>query len=86
MNWNFSHWIFAASVVALTGSRSRLTRRPLPVDDPVQRCPDITQAKTVLGWQPKTDLKDGLRRTIEYFDRVLATGSRTGGSLAVLAA
>ena len=64
----------AEMVVALTGSRSRLTRRPLPVDDPVQRCPDITQAKTVLGWQPKTDLRDGLRRTIEYFDKLLARG------------
>jgi UDP-glucuronate decarboxylase len=55
----------------MTGSRSKLTRRPLPVDDPVQRCPDITQATAVLGWQPKTDLKTGLARTIDYFDKLL---------------
>jgi UDP-glucuronate decarboxylase len=58
----------------MTGSRSKITRRPLPVDDPVQRCPDITEAKTLLGWQPKTDLKIGLDRTIEYFDKLLAKG------------
>jgi UDP-glucuronate decarboxylase len=55
----------------MTGSRSKLTRRPLPIDDPVQRCPDITQATAVLGWQPKTDLKTGLARTIDYFDKLL---------------
>ena len=58
-------------IIAMTGSRSKLARRPLPVDDPVQRCPDITQATAVLGWQPKTDLKEGLARTIEYFDKLL---------------
>ena len=61
-------------IIAMTGSRSKLTRRPLPVDDPVQRCPDITQATAVLGWQPKTDLKEGLARTIEYFDKLLTEG------------
>jgi UDP-glucuronate decarboxylase len=59
-------------VVALTGSRSQIVRRPLPIDDPVQRCPDITQAQAVLGWQPRTALKDGLTRTIAYFDQLLA--------------
>jgi UDP-glucuronate decarboxylase len=44
----------------------------LPVDDPTQRCPEITQANAVLGWQPTTPLKEGLSRTIEYFDRLLA--------------
>jgi UDP-glucuronate decarboxylase len=64
----------AASIIGLTGSRSTMAYRPLPVDDPVQRCPDITQARTVLGWQPHTALKDGLSRTIAYFDQLLTRG------------
>jgi UDP-glucuronate decarboxylase len=47
----------------------------LPIDDPVQRCPDTTKAEAVLGWQPKTNLRDGLARTIQYFDKLLAKGS-----------
>ncbi len=62
----------AELVIALTGSRSTITRRPLPIDDPVQRCPDIAQARAVLGWQPRTELKDGLSRTIGYFDKLLS--------------
>ncbi len=61
----------AELVIALTGSHSEIVYRALPVDDPVQRCPDITQAKNVLGWQPRTALKDGLTRTIAYFDQLL---------------
>ena len=61
----------AELVIALTGSHSEIVYRPLPVDDPVQRCPDITQAQSVLGWQPRTALKDGLTRTIAYFDQLL---------------
>ena len=49
----------AELVIALTGSHSEIVYRPLPVDDPVQRCPDITQAQSVLGWQPRTALKTG---------------------------
>ncbi len=67
----------AAIIVALIGSRSSMVYRPLPVDDPVQRCPDITQAQTVLGWQPRTALEDGLSRTISYFDRLLTTAGQT---------
>jgi UDP-glucuronate decarboxylase len=59
-------------VIALTGSRSTIVHRPLPVDDPVQRCPDIAQARAALGWQPRTELKDGLSRTIAYFDKLLS--------------
>jgi len=62
----------AELVIALTGSRSEIVYRPLPVDDPVQRCPDISQAQAVLGWQPRTELKDGLARTIAYFDQLLS--------------
>jgi UDP-glucuronate decarboxylase len=67
----------AEIIVALIGSRSTMVYRPLPVDDPVQRCPDITQAQTVLGWQPRTALEDGLSRTIAYFDRLLTTAGQT---------
>ena len=66
----------AELVIALTGSRSSITRRPLPVDDPVQRCPDIAQATALLAWQPATPLKDGLARTIAYFDRLLSERSQ----------
>jgi UDP-glucuronate decarboxylase len=59
-------------VIALTASRSRIVRRPLPVDDPVQRCPDICLAESVLGWRPRTALKEGLTRTIDYFDQLLS--------------
>jgi UDP-glucuronate decarboxylase len=67
----------AEIIVALIGSRSTMVYRPLPVDDPVQRCPDITQAQTVLGWQPRTALEDGLSNTIAYFDQLLTTGGQT---------
>jgi UDP-glucuronate decarboxylase len=66
----------AELIVALTGSRSTMVYRPLPVDDPVQRCPDITQAATMLGWHPRTALRDGLGRTIAYFDQLLTRGGR----------
>jgi UDP-glucuronate decarboxylase len=61
----------AEKVIALTGSKSKLVKKPLPSDDPRQRCPDITLAKAKLDWQPKVQLEEGLRRTIEYFDNEL---------------
>jgi UDP-glucuronate decarboxylase len=61
----------AERVIAQIGSRSKLVFRPLPVDDPLQRCPDITQAKAVLGWEPRVRLEVGLERTIAYFDKLL---------------
>jgi UDP-glucuronate decarboxylase len=76
----------AELVIALTGSRSPITRRPLPVDDPVQRCPDIAQATALLGWHPTTDLKAGLARTIAYFDRLLSDPGGVAGSLVPIAA
>ena len=63
----------AERCVALTGSRSRIVERPLPVDDPKRRQPDITRARTLLGWEPKVALEDGLPRTIEYFRSKLGT-------------
>nr|WP_062224087.1 UDP-glucuronic acid decarboxylase family protein [Aureimonas sp. D3] len=57
----------AELVVDLTGSRSRIVRRPLPVDDPRRRRPDIAKAKALLNWEPKVSLRAGLTRTIGYF-------------------
>jgi UDP-glucuronate decarboxylase len=65
-------------VMELTGSRSKIVRRPLPVDDPVRRCPDITEAGRMLGWRPETPLADGLTRTIAYFDRLLSENQELG--------
>jgi len=62
----------ARRVIALTGTKSNLVFRPLPVDDPMQRCPDISKAKAVLGWEPKVELDEGLGKTISYFDRLLS--------------
>ena len=57
----------AEAIIALAGSQSRIVTRPLPLDDPRVRQPDITRARTLLGWEPKVPLPDGLRRTLEYF-------------------
>jgi UDP-glucuronate decarboxylase len=61
----------AEAVLRLTGSKSKIEFKPLPTDDPLQRCPDITQAKELLGWEPKVALADGLERTIAYFRSIL---------------
>ena len=58
---------FAEAIQRLTGTKSPLVHKPLPVDDPRQRRPDITLARTVLGWEPRVGLDDGLRSTIAYF-------------------
>jgi UDP-glucuronate decarboxylase len=62
-------------VLELTGSRSPLVHKPLPSDDPRQRCPDITLAERSLGWRPTVQLREGLTRTIEYFDSQLKRGA-----------
>lgn len=61
----------AQTIIELTGSRSRIVYRPLPQDDPLQRRPDITRARDLLDWEPKVALRDGLARTIAYFDKLL---------------
>ncbi len=67
----FSMLQLAQQVLDLTGSKSRLVYKPLPADDPVRRKPDIGLARAVLGWEPATALEQGLKRTIEYFDKTL---------------
>lgn len=61
----------ARIVIDMTGSPSRIVHRPLPVDDPRRRRPDISKAQALLGWRPKIPLRDGLTRTISYFEREL---------------
>lgn len=61
----------ADEVIALTGSGSKLVHRPLPSDDPMQRRPDITFAQEALGWEPSIQLREGLLKTITYFDDLL---------------
>ena len=61
----------AELILELTESKSEVTYHPLPEDDPVQRCPDITLAKKVLDWEPKVPLEEGLAKTIEYFRGVV---------------
>jgi dTDP-glucose 4,6-dehydratase len=58
---------FAEEIIALTGTKQKIVYKPLPVDDPKQRRPDITRAKEILGWSPKVSRKDGLKITYDYF-------------------
>jgi UDP-glucuronate decarboxylase len=67
----FSILELASTVIDLTGSRSRVIHRPLPQDDPRQRQPDISQAQQLLSWAPRTPLKEGLTKTIAYFQDLL---------------
>ena len=68
----------AERVLTLTGSSSKVVYRPLPQDDPMQRCPDISKAQALMDWTPTVKLNDGLARTIAYFDRLLT--ERDGSS------
>jgi UDP-glucuronate decarboxylase len=74
----------AKMVIEITGSRSEIVRKPLPGDDPKQRQPDITRARTALGWEPKVPAREGLTRTVGYFRELLADEiSAVGEKLAV---
>ena len=68
----------ASAVLEVTESGSKLTTRPLPQDDPKQRCPDISRAKSVLGWQPEVDLKTGLTHTVAYYRELIQEGAIAG--------
>jgi UDP-glucuronate decarboxylase len=61
----------AERVIDLVNAKSRIVHKPLPQDDPLQRCPDITLARRELGWEPKVPLEEGLRRTVGYFEELL---------------
>jgi UDP-glucuronate decarboxylase len=65
----------AEMVIELTGTKGKIRFEALPSDDPRQRQPDIAKAKQVLGWEPTTQLRDGLVKTIAYFDRLLSEGA-----------
>jgi UDP-glucuronate decarboxylase len=67
----------AERIIHITGASSRIVHRPLPEDDPLQRCPDITMAQNVLGWEPTIELDAGLARTVAYFKQML--GESKGG-------
>ena len=69
----FSMLQVAQLVIELTGSKSKLVNRPLPQDDPRQRQPDINMAKNSLGWEPTQQLREGLTKTIHYFQNRLNT-------------
>jgi UDP-glucuronate decarboxylase len=66
----------AERVIDLVNSKSKIVHKPLPQDDPMQRCPDITMARRELGWEPKVPLEEGLRRTVGYFEGLLSRGPK----------
>lgn len=65
----------AKTVLEVTGTRSQIVYRPVPEDDPKQRKPDITKAKTLLGWEPKVDLREGLELSMDYFKARVAANA-----------
>ena len=67
----FTMWELAHKVIELTGSKSQILQMPLPQDDPKQRRPDITEAKSMLNWEPKINLEQGLIKTIDYFRNIV---------------
>jgi UDP-glucuronate decarboxylase len=62
----------AEMIIEITGSRSKIVRKPLPSDDPRQRQPDIAKARAVLGWEPTVEAREGIERTVAYFRTLLA--------------
>ena len=70
----------AELILELTGSRSKIVHRPLPQDDPQKRRPDISEAERVLGWRPAISLREGLTKTIPYFEQLVAQGDVVGAT------
>jgi dTDP-glucose 4,6-dehydratase len=68
---------FAERIRSITGSKSQIVKKPLPVDDPQQRRPDISRAKKILGWEPRVSLEDGLKETIAWFQANLDAPGRS---------
>jgi dTDP-glucose 4,6-dehydratase len=69
----------AEMVIELSGSHSEISHQPLPEDDPKQRCPDITRAREALGWEPQTQAREGLAKTLTWFASLAGTSSATRG-------
>ncbi len=67
----------AQQVLKVTGSKSKISYEPLPQDDPKQRCPDISKAKRLLGWEPKVDLQTGLQMSLDYFKKAVEEETTT---------
>ncbi|MEM7426854.1 MAG: UDP-glucuronic acid decarboxylase family protein [Pseudomonadota bacterium] len=67
----------ANMIISLTGSKSRIIRKALPQDDPLQRRPDLTRAEQLLGWKPQISVETGLTRTISYFEGLISSGADT---------
>ena len=67
---------FADEIIRITGARSTIEYKPLPVDDPKVRQPDITRAKKVLSWEPRVSFEEGIKKTIEYFGESLKTADQ----------
>ena len=68
--YEFTILELAETIIELTGSTSQLIFQPLPSDDPKHRCPDLTKTNRLIDWKPTTNLKDGLTKTIKYYDEV----------------
>jgi dTDP-glucose 4,6-dehydratase len=68
----------AQLVLEVTGSKSRIRHEPLPQDDPKQRCPDVSKARRLLGWEPKVNLESGLRLSLDYFTQAVAEEAAVG--------
>lgn len=66
---------FAHAIAGMIGSNAGFTYHPLPINDPTRRCPDITKARTILGWEPRVNLASGIDRTVEWYRRVLSLPS-----------
>jgi dTDP-glucose 4,6-dehydratase len=75
----------AEMVIELSGSHSEISYQPLPEDDPKQRRPDITRAREVLGWEPRTDAREGLQKTLAWFDRRCNNSSLRSGDISAYA-
>jgi UDP-glucuronate decarboxylase len=67
----------AEMTIGLTGSSSKTVHQPIPIDDPKQRCPDISKARDLLAWAPTVQLRKGLINTIAYFERVMGSNLAT---------
>lgn len=70
--WEMTILELAQTILSLTGNQSKIVFKPLPIDDPKVRQPDITRARTLLGWEPRVTLAQGLERTVAYFQKALA--------------